>query len=76
VYSETVEEHAWHLEAVFQSLKEIKLCANEESDSFAWQRIEVLDHVATKDASNMTKVKTNQEWKWLVIQEGLSHSLA
>lgn len=64
VHSKSEEEHAQHLRAAHESLKENKLCCHPKKCEFAKTEVELLGHVVPKEGVSVeqTKIKKVTEW--------------
>ena len=49
IYSKSLEEHKYHLKAVFQELQNNKLYVNGKKSKFFLQEIHYLGHIISKD---------------------------
>ncbi|KAA0059954.1 retrotransposon polyprotein [Cucumis melo var. makuwa] len=63
-YSRGMEEHIYHLELVFEVLREHKLYANKKKCSFAFQRVEYLGHIVSDQGveADPEKIKSIKQW--------------
>ncbi|KAL0546889.1 hypothetical protein IC582_016807 [Cucumis melo] len=57
IYNKGMEEHIYHLELVFDVLREQKLYANKKKCSFAFQRVEYLGHIQWPVPSNVRELR-------------------
>ncbi|KAL0539536.1 hypothetical protein IC582_023751 [Cucumis melo] len=64
IYSRGMEEHIYHLELVFEVLREHKLYANKKKCSFAFQRVEYLGHIVSGQGVEVDteKIKSIKQW--------------
>ncbi|KAL0537659.1 hypothetical protein IC582_026642 [Cucumis melo] len=64
IYSRGMEEHIYHLELVFEVLREHKLYANKKKCSFAFQRVEYLGHIVSGQGveADPEKIKSIKQW--------------
>ncbi|TYK17139.1 putative retroelement pol polyprotein [Cucumis melo var. makuwa] len=63
-YSRGMEEHVYHLELVFEVLREHKLYDNTKKCSFAFQRVEYLGHIVSGQGveADSEKIKSIKQW--------------
>ncbi|KAL0556565.1 hypothetical protein IC582_005079 [Cucumis melo] len=59
-----MEEHVYHLELVFEVLREHKLYDNTKKCSFAFQRVEYLGHIVSGQGveADSEKIKSIKQW--------------
>ncbi|TYJ97524.1 transposon Tf2-1 polyprotein isoform X1 [Cucumis melo var. makuwa] len=64
VFHRGMEEHIYHLELVFEVLREHKLYANKKKCSFAFQRVEYLGHIVSGQGVEVDpeKIKSIKQW--------------
>ena len=65
VYSSSLEEHAAHLELVFERLRQHQLFVKREKCSFAQENIKSLRHIIERGGIriDLEKVRAIQEWE-------------
>uniref|UniRef100_A0ACD5TPB6 Uncharacterized protein n=1 Tax=Avena sativa TaxID=4498 RepID=A0ACD5TPB6_AVESA len=66
VYSKMIEEHARHLEDVFQLLAHNQLFAKKNKCSFVQTSLEYLGHIISRDgmATDLAKIEAVKNWPW------------
>ncbi|KAL0550257.1 hypothetical protein IC582_014763 [Cucumis melo] len=68
IYSRGMEKHIYHLELVFEVLREHKLYANKKKCSFAFQRVEYLGHIVSGQGVEVDPEKIRSIKQWPVLQ--------
>jgi hypothetical protein len=77
IYSDSLEEHQWHVRQVLQRLKEVGLTLKPSKCEFHTDKMEYLGYIISPIGKQMDpqKIKTVKDWKEPVNVKGIQSFL-
>jgi len=64
VYSDTLEDHEWHLQIVFEILKKVDFFLEQEKCDLYAKKLNCLGHIIDHKGVHANRDKMSQIWQW------------